>query len=1473
MHQNRLFISHSSKDDAFVRTLREALDLHGQLGWIDSRELRGGDPLWAEIEKAIDASSGYAVVVSTDSLQSKWVGKELRHALEVRKQRGGNASYPVVPLSLDGTRLGVLEQFFDEEPIYFPVSSGAGGVSAAIDPILVALGLRAPADRDEAPQPRAEPVEELVLELTDLKFQEHEGVRRATARARLVYEPATAGLEEVKSAQPWRFIAPLGPIEAEELRWYLEKYAIWPGGWFRERARRVEADLVTWGQRLHDAALPAALTANVLAASARIDGGAGRRFSVHVDAKATLEAGAPEADVTAAHEAATTLLGLPWELLHDGRRFLFQGAQPTRVRRRLPNTQAREVLVLAPPIRILLVTARPEDDACGYLDHRASAAPLVDATEALGDQVQVTLLDPPTLPALRTELDRARAARQPYHVLHFDGHGVYDRRVGLGGLCFEDPRDTGLLERRRHATVYTPELGALLDEHRIPLVFLEACRTAQAEQASESIATALPGAGVTSVVAMSHSVLVESARRFVQAFYRALGGGARVGSAMLAGQRALKDDSFRGHVFGAGELRLEDWFVPVLYQEKADPQLFSATPARLTQDDIRTALQARLGELPQPPETGFIGRSRELLALQRLLRGGPEARYAVLRGQGGEGKTALAAEFARWMVRSQQVWRATFVSVETHGSVQAVLDAIGRQLGHGFSAAAFDSAERATLEVERLLAERSTLIVVDNMESVLLPPYLETPDLLSEEAQRELQAILALCQRLLGQGDTRIVFTSREALPPPFDGERQRRELRQLEREDAVKLIERALNREAGGGSPPGAPAAEDAARDAIEQLADAVHGHARTLALLAPAIRSHGVAATQASLVALMAEMERRFPGSRVSSLYASVELSLQRLSPAQRERVKVLAAFHGAVDLDVLREMTQSDESDIAALAAELVGTGLATPEPYNHLSLNPALCPYLRGRLEAPEREALHEAWVGAMVTYAEFLRQQQFQNADIAAALTALELPNLFALLEAVQRAGDAAATIGLSTTLYSLLQNIGKPRLVERVGQVRDAAAAALGEGWSHAAFEAQGTRIEQQLAGGRLREAFDGAQALLQRAREMGEQAYDDADYDLAVACFLMAQVLQKAGAAEQALPLIDEARQRFEAVARANPNRGGARMALVCVTERGGCLLALGRLDEAAAAYEEGIRGAEQLGDERGAAVGKGQLGTVRLLQGRHADALQAYLYARERFTRLGEPGSVATIWHQTGMVYQEAGQPEAAEDAYRKSLALQVQLGDVAGQASTLGQLGNLYDDEIDRPEEAVAFYRQAADLYVGIRDAAGEGQARNNLAATLRKLEPSRLDEARQEILRAIECKAPFGHAAEPWKAWSILAQLEADASHPDAAAQAKRKAIEAYVAYRRDGGESHRLGARLVRDVGSLLTAGDDTAAAALLQQLADVVGLPARLPPLITRLRAIVAGERSLGIETTLGLDYEDAAEVLLLLERLEDLVR
>ena len=336
------------------------------------------------------------MLVSPKAFESDWVARELKHGLKLQAERG-RAAFPVILLALNGTKPGSLAGYFDETPAYIPVSSAPGGATAAIHDILVALDRRLPTDRPPLPQPRPEPVAELVLKLSDLRFHEEGGLRRAAGTTQLIYESVKAGQRKVESSR-WRFTAPLGPIEAEDLSWYLERWAEWPNPVVADRARKVEANLKAWGEALHAAALPPEHTAKVLQAWAGVGENASRRFSVTVDA--SLVVGASDAETTTAQEAATAMLALPWELLHNGKGFLFQGARPVRVRRCLPNQDGMAVSVVAPPIRVLLISARPEDESCGYLDHRASALPLVAATEELGEVLRLSLLHPapPTPP-------------------------------------------------------------------------------------------------------------------------------------------------------------------------------------------------------------------------------------------------------------------------------------------------------------------------------------------------------------------------------------------------------------------------------------------------------------------------------------------------------------------------------------------------------------------------------------------------------------------------------------------------------------------------------------------------------------------------------------------------------------------------------------------------------------------------------------------------------------------------------------------------------------------------------------------------------------------------------------------------------------------------------------------------------------------------------------------------------------------
>ncbi|KFB75572.1 MAG: hypothetical protein AW06_003404 [Candidatus Accumulibacter cognatus] len=129
--------------------------------------------------------------------------------------------------------------------------------------------------------------------------------------------------------------------------------------------------------------------------------------------------------------------------------------------------------------------------------------------------------------------------------------------------------------------------------------------------------------------------------------------------------------------------------------------------------------------------------------------------------------------------------------------------------------------------------------------------------------------------------------------------------------------------------------------------------------------------------------------------------------------------------------------------------------------------------------------------------------------------------------------------------------------------------------------------------------------------------------------------------------------------------------------------------------------------------------------------------------------------------------------------------------------------------------------------MRNVANEGRVRNNLASTLRRL--GRRQEARREIERAIACMHGLGHAAMPWIAWAILAKIENDDGRASEARQASRQAREAFLAWRRDGGENHTPGARLAAEIAGLLLAGDRGSAAAGLAQLASAARRSPRRP--------------------------------------------
>ncbi len=1464
-----IFISHATADDAFVKQLREKLDLHHLNVWVDSRNLRGGNKLWTEVAEAIRTARQVLMVISTHTVNSSWVRKEVRLAEQ--------AGVTVIPLLLPGILPAALGMWFDEEPAGEKIELEIGKLQEAMPRILAALGERLPDDLPQEQQVENKPLAELLLELSEPSLTRNaDGSEQLSARATLIYTPADRSKEREVTSRPFRFTAPIGQIEQDELRWYLEDYFRWPVGLFRERAQRTEAQLPQWGAKLSAAVLDKPECQAVKTAWHNTRTESERLFSVLVET-ALLE-DAADAEKANANTAASRLQSLPWELLHDGKGYVSDGKYPVRIRRRLPNYDQKPPSITQLPIRILLLSPRPEQDGVGYIDHRASALPLVDGVATLGELVQVSVLTPPTLGALEQALRRASEAGIPYHVVHFDGHGVYDAQHGLGALCFEDPQDSQQLSGRRMQLVHADKLAGLLRDYRIPLVFLDACQTAQTDtDPSASVAAKLLEEGIASVVAMTHSVLVATARRFVTQFYRTLAEGQRIGKAMLAGQTALMRDTFRLPIAGAGDLHLQDWFVPILYQEQHDPQLFARIPSSTAQLMTAQQRQTQLGRLPEPPPHSFIGRSRELLQVERLLEQQP---YAVLRGQGGAGKTTLAVELARWLVQSRRFERCAFVSVEHYPHPDYVLEQLLQQLvnaNHNFAAEYASDTDKALQAIRRVLENERVLIVVDNVEALLadggnvgvvlgLLKQLENPHPNPSPRGRGANTTsyspsTASRERGAGGEGLSLLFTTREPLPAPFHHKAREIVLGALSVTDAKALVMQVMNNEGlrlrhddQGNTP-----------QEVDDLVRSVGCHARALVLLARELAQRGVKATTANVRAIMQELEQRHPGQRELSLFASVELSLRRLSPEVREQVVGLAVFQDGGHWNSMGHVLAIDNDQMTSIANDLIQVGLAQYiGEYGYLRLDPALPATLDLGLTEQQREGYRQRWREVMGQLVDFLYSNISKDIKLAFSLTRLELPNLMAYLQTLVadlQVGNVEAEVVADEAgrVEQLLANLHQPQALAQVVAWRKQAAQTLGE-WSHARFKNECMNIERLLQQGDLPAAFQAAQALLQQCQQAGEQAYAGADYDLAMAIQKLGQLLKTGGTAAQALPYLQKAQWHFEAL-----EERGAREASVALAEQGDCLKALGQLEAAAAAYEEGIKRDEKREDTRSVAVGKGQLASVRQAQKRYADALQGYQQALSLFQQLDEPGTVATAWHQIGITHRMAGDFAQAEQAYRQSLSIKSQQGNKAGKVTSLSELGVLYA-QWDRLEQTVNFFRKAADLSFQLNNQHYEGVVRGNLAYTLIKLQ--RYDEARPELLRAIECKQAFGHAAEPWKTWDILYDLEQASGNPPAARTARQQALAAFLAYRRDGGENHEGSGRLCFDIFQAIQRGDGEKFVPIIEQLLEQDNWQ-KSKNFLHKLQAIIAGERDLALAEDEGLHYQFAAELVLLLEGLE----
>jgi tetratricopeptide (TPR) repeat protein len=353
----------------------------------------------------------------------------------------------------------------------------------------------------------------------------------------------------------------------------------------------------------------------------------------------------------------------PWELLHDGQRFLLH--HQLGFSRYIAHDTAPPSLPPVEQVNVLLVSSAASDSHLGLkpLSKKEQQA-IRKGLEKASDAGHICLreLEYPTFNELRTYLTENRDKEAP-HVLHFDGHGLFGKRCQQcsamhKGIKVErckkeaclaplpDPQGYLVFEDEEGEADYisAKELGTLLHQTRlsdgthqtggVALVVLSACQSGMAvagESVFNGTAQNLIGHRVPAVVAMQYSVSVEAATSFAEQFYRSLGQKDSLTVAVNQGREAMGADG-------------NQWYRPVLYlrwRDNQGGQLFATpTVAGIRPEEIPS-------NLPRSGVIQFVGRDEALNTLHEQLQQKERVAICAIAGMGGVGKTELALQYAQ----------------------------------------------------------------------------------------------------------------------------------------------------------------------------------------------------------------------------------------------------------------------------------------------------------------------------------------------------------------------------------------------------------------------------------------------------------------------------------------------------------------------------------------------------------------------------------------------------------------------------------------------------------------------------------------------------------------------------------------------------------------------------------------------------------------------------------------------------------
>jgi tetratricopeptide (TPR) repeat protein len=611
--------------------------------------------------------------------------------------------------------------------------------------------------------------------------------------------------------------------------------------------------------------------------------------------------------------------------------------------------------------------------------------------------------------------------------------------------------------------------------------------------------------------------------------------------------------------------------------------------------------------LPRRPAVGFVARrdkdGRDIVARLKETLTPESSQLIVLWGEGGIGKTTLAAEAARELFgvfAKRILW--TSADGREDFSLSTLLDEIATQLGQ-------PDLRRLALEPKKedvrvLIAAAPTLIMLDNFETISPAEQTSCAKWIAEHAP--CPALITTRQQINGAHNILIDAMSLEEA-----------------REFLNRLIAQAGNSRAFEGLD----------RDRIIQSADA------NPLVMQWIIAQIDLAQRPGDVLDSLAHGE----GDAAQRVFDR-SFNLPQLSDDGRASLLALSLFAPSASRPALAEVAGLGDDikrlneAIKSLAALCL---VETTDAGERLTIEGLTRELARAHLYKDERAGeFRRRFVAYFVRYAEANAKTTAKDFDALES----EKDNLLSAMDAAFEMKDWASLMGIRSALEEFLDLRGYWNEAIQRGEQAVAAAQSAEDEWRVAMFAMNVATI--RLFRGEYNEAHSVYQQTLKVYKKLGSEE------NIAVCLHQLGRLAQKEGD-------IAEARRLYNESLDINKRLGNQSGIAITLHQLGILAQKEGEIAEARRLYNESLEIEKRLGNQSGIAFSLGQLGRLAEIEGDTAEARRLYNESLDINKKLGDQSGIAISLHQLGRLAEDQGDKAEAARLFREALSIFEKLG----------------------------------------------------------------------------------------------------------------------------------------------------------------------------------------------------------------------